>query len=575
MKVGLVYPPSLCRVNECFLLPGIALPAMADTLRRAGHAARFFDCDIRFHGTLRDPARRRDLALLSDPRAVPAFLRGQPAPGTARRLAAWQDAVMGLVPWEPCGLYQITLDDLIGDLNLAALIARGLKERFAAPVSVDYSRLGRRLLRDLLRRYPVFDYAIWGNAQGPLLRLAEHLEGRRAPLFRTLARAGTPAAAREGRAADPPGYGPDYSHPDYAGYPLAEYRVAPRDLLARYDIQPRLSRSLSKPGAGSGPELLVSYRFETTCRGACAFCDNDPARPSDRRGVARIVSDLLALRRLGATGIVFRNPSFNNDYRFADALCDAMIEARLGLPWSDYANLRELDERLLRKMRRAGAVRLDFGMETASNRLLRYIRKGITRQNAERYLRLSHKLGIWNQVNLIGGFPTETDTDVRETTEFLRRNSDCIDTYALNPFYLYPESPFYRQARRFGIRPLPPAPRPECLSADARAGYVTERFDEIGGLDWRQKDAQIRRSTQLLAQTIAQTSSFGAIDQEHLHLLMHLYRRLGHAQKGLIREIFLRCTRQFRPYHMPGFYQCDGYAKRNYTRLAGPRPQPE
>ncbi|MFA5139166.1 MAG: radical SAM protein [Elusimicrobiota bacterium] len=566
MKVGLVYPPSLCRDNECFPIPGLALPGTANALRRAGHEARFFDFDIRFHPVLRDPRRRRSLELLADRRKVPAYLRGELPPEQARAVRSVQKALLGLRPLEKCGLYDITLDYVVKDLNAAALIAQEIKRRFSAPVALDYSRMGRRILPGILRAYPVFDYAVWGNAQGPMLRLAQRLEGKAVPLVHTWARRGSEVVEHVGATEGLPHCGPGYCHQDFAGYPLEEYKVKARDLLRRYEGGPRFARAL-----GDAEQIIVPYRFETTCRGCCAFCDNDPAAPSDRKSPEETVDDLLTLKKLGVTGVFFRNPSFNNDYDFTSRLCDRMIEAGLGLQWSDYANLRSLDEQLLRKMRDAGAVRLDFGMETGSDRLFRYVRKGVTREKAERWLRCSHELGLWNQINVVGGLPTETDEDIRETVGFLRASARHVDTYAVNPFYLYREAPFYLEAGKFGLRPLPsPAGGEDYFSADARAGYVTERFDEIGGLAWAEKDAQIRRSARTVAETIAEVSSFGVIDQDHTHLLMYLYGRLGYGRKDLIRRIFKSCSRSFKPYHMPDFYRCRRYPKQDYVRVAQP-----
>jgi hypothetical protein len=215
-------------------------------------------------------------------------------------------------------------------------------------------------------------------------------------------------------------------------------------------------------------------------------------------------------------------------------------------------------------MREAGAVKLVFGLETASDRLLRYIRKGITRTRVERYLRLSHELGIWNHIELIGGLPTETDDDIRQTADFIRANAPHIDTYALNPLYLYRGAPFFREAAGFGIVPLPASAglQDHLRTENLLLGNLVERFDEAGGLPWRLKAEQIKRSTRVLAETIADVSSFGAIDQDHIHLLMFLYARLGHSRKGIIRGIFKRCTRSFRPYHASGSYTCTDFRRK-------------
>jgi hypothetical protein len=271
---------------------------------------------------------------------------------------------------------------------------------------------------------------------------------------------------------------------------------------------------------------------------------------------------MAALKAAGVTALYFINSNFNDNYAYADRLCDGMIKGRFGFLWSDCANLRRVDEALLGKMRRAGAIKLTFGMETGSPRMLRHIRKGTTVEKIERYLRASHGLGIINHIELIGGLPGETAADLELTEDFIRRNRDCVDIYSLNPFYLYAGSPFAKNAADFGIELLP---RP--AGGAARAGAFSERFNEIGGLKWKAKDRQIAESTRRLSEVINGVSSYGAIDYEHMHLRVLLYRKLGHRNKALISRIVALMTRSFKPYNVDGFIP-GGYFKHKWARTA-------
>ncbi|MDD5627456.1 MAG: radical SAM protein, partial [Elusimicrobia bacterium] len=371
MKVGLIYPPADRRHEECFPMPSISLAALADHLRRHGHQVRVYDADIRYQKSL----RRRpgaDFGILADAEAVPRFLRGRLSGAAAARLRRIQALLWEDLALEPCGLYGISLVDLMSNrfvLHSAALIAQAIRRRLGRPVVLGFQGISRSAYREILQRYPVFDYAVWSLGEAPLLRLVERLSGQDAALLQTLAR--TPRGIRE-HAGEPPAL--RCGGMDYRGYPLAPYRVSPAELLARYAPLPALAK-LQGLRRGSADQLIVMYRFDTSCKGRCAFCANDNTVPDNRNSSARIVADLRRLQARGVTGVYFTNANFNNDYREAERLCGMMSAAGLRLQWSDCVNFRELDERLLRRMRHAGAVRLAFGMETASPRLLRYIGK--------------------------------------------------------------------------------------------------------------------------------------------------------------------------------------------------------
>ncbi|MDD5656184.1 MAG: B12-binding domain-containing radical SAM protein [Elusimicrobia bacterium] len=556
MKIGLIYPPARSRGNECFLLPTQSLPALAGALRGAGHEAAIFDFDSSFWPRLLEPRSKTRFEILADPDKVPAYLRGELGAGETRRLDVIRKELACRPSLRRCDLYGISLNDLTVNnlflLNAAALIAREIKDRFpAAPVVAGGEIVSRAEYREILARYPVFDHAIWAAyGEEPFLRLIRRLNGENVGLLQTWLRVGPDIqehAAAQPRPACPPS--------DYAGYPLANYRVTPEALCARYAAAPRLLRSLTASPAGRRAQLIAPYIFEGTCPRRCAFCATGSSDYSNRKSIEVIVNDLLVLKKRGVTGFFFLNPNFNSDYDSASRLCDAMIEAGLNLPWSDSANLQHLDEALLRKMRRAGAVKLVFGMETFSRRLLKYIRKGISKERIERCLRLSHGLGIWNHIELISGLPTETGADVRETASFIRKLAPSIDAYSLNPFLLFRNSPFYREADAFGIRPHSGPPKGGMAS-------LSERFDEIGGPDWPRKEIQTRLATLRLAQTIDAVSSKTASDQDHIHLLMYLYGRLGHERKALIRKIFKQCTGRFKPYHSLVFFGRDSYASK-------------
>jgi hypothetical protein len=548
MKVGLIYPPADRRHEECFPMPGISLAALADFLKARRHQVRVYDADILFHSRLRPSHPGLDFSALTDQDAVLRFIQGRLSGAAAARLRLIQELFWSVLSPERCGLYGISLVDMMSNrfvLHSAALIAHSLKRRWKAPIVLGFQGISRSAYREILGRYPVFDYAVWCLGEVPLLRLAERLEGKDVSLVQTLSREG--GRVREHAAPLPHRR---CGGMDYAGYPLEHYRVSPDSILSRYGSLPARSRLRQGP-----PQLVVMHRFDTSCRAACAFCANDNSAPDARSATPRIVADLRRLRRRGVTGIYFTNANFNNDYREAERLCESMIRARLDLQWSDCVNFRELDDSLLEKMRRAGAVRLTFGMETASPRLLRYIRKGITRERLSRLLRRSHALGIWNHIELIGGLPTETAADLRQTTGFIRDLADAVDQYTVSPFTLYRQSPFFRQAPRFGLalRPGNAQEQWESSCADRKTGETSEAFDEVGGLSWERKRVQVRRSSRALASAIQSLAPHGAMNRDHTHLLFHLYRLLGHEQKPLIRRIFRAAAGRFRPYHMDRF----------------------
>lgn len=94
--------------------------------------------------------------------------------------------------------------------------------------------------------------------------------------------------------------------------------------------------------------------------------------------------------------------------------------------WKGAAIIREeMDNEFIKKMKLSGCVEIEFGIESASDKIRRLMRKPPDDINlVERVIRDTAKAGIGVRVNFMFGFPGETEGDFDETISFLKRNKD-------------------------------------------------------------------------------------------------------------------------------------------------------
>lgn len=154
----------------------------------------------------------------------------------------------------------------------------------------------------------------------------------------------------------------------------------------------------------------------------------------------------------------FNDHIINGDMESLEKFCDLVLEAKSKnvqsnynwekLCWRGAAVIRdEMDEEFIKKIKAAGCIELEYGVESASSRIRRLMRKlPYDISIIERVIRDTHKSGIGARVNFMFGFPGETEEDFEETLNFLRRNKEffaqvhpsetfcCIDpgTYLFN-----------------------------------------------------------------------------------------------------------------------------------------------
>jgi hypothetical protein len=112
--------------------------------------------------------------------------------------------------------------------------------------------------------------------------------------------------------------------------------------------------------------------------------------------------------------------------------------------------VRESDEFLLR-LRNAGFTELLIGVESGSDRILKMIHKGFTREQVLEANRKLAKAGISSKLSWMAGFPDETEEDFYQTVDLMlqlaRENPFCSLT-PLGIYTPYPGTELYELCRR-------------------------------------------------------------------------------------------------------------------------------
>jgi radical SAM superfamily enzyme YgiQ (UPF0313 family) len=159
------------------------------------------------------------------------------------------------------------------------------------------------------------------------------------------------------------------------------------------------------------------------CPAACTFCSNDvTGRKFRYRSAASVAAEVAELRdRYGLVGFSFFDDSFAVGRRRVRELCDAIAGTGAPVWWTCTAHPAHLDRDVLADMKRAGCAGIDIGMESADPAMLVRIGKGVTVERVVDVLGWAHDLGIHTVVNLMFGWPDETDAELDATIGFLDR----------------------------------------------------------------------------------------------------------------------------------------------------------
>jgi radical SAM superfamily enzyme YgiQ (UPF0313 family)/ribosomal protein S18 acetylase RimI-like enzyme len=115
---------------------------------------------------------------------------------------------------------------------------------------------------------------------------------------------------------------------------------------------------------------------------------------------------------------------------------------------------KDLDKDTLIKLHNSGLNMLLWGIESASDRILKLIKKGTTIDVIKKVLKDSHKAGIKNVAYILFGFPTETREEFWMTRDFLEENKEYIDLVSTSVFGLQKGSKIYEEPKSFGINKI-------------------------------------------------------------------------------------------------------------------------
>lgn len=146
--------------------------------------------------------------------------------------------------------------------------------------------------------------------------------------------------------------------------------------------------------------------------------------------------------------VIFVDDTFNLKKGRVLEFCEKKIKNNLNIIWSCNFEANIADEEMLRKMKQAGCWAIMIGGESGSDRILKFIQKGVSKKQLDYVSKLANKIGIVSRVSFILGFPGDTKESLQETLDFVKK-SDFHFPY----FQLYiplPGTKMFEQLNEYG-----------------------------------------------------------------------------------------------------------------------------
>jgi radical SAM superfamily enzyme YgiQ (UPF0313 family) len=333
-----------------------------------------------------------------------------------------------------------------GNVYGAFRIAQTIKRDFPSIVTVlggGYCNTELRALNEP-QVFHYFDFITLDAGERPLLALIEHVQRKRPPeeLVRTYTREGYVHFEEPDIAFS------DCGVPTYAGLPMDDY-------LSLLDMLNPMHRLWSD---GRWNKLTVAHGCYWK---KCSFCDVnlDYISRYDLANTDVLIERIESLvRETGQTGFHFVDEAAPP--KALKSLASALLRRKLDISW--WGNIRfekSFDAGLCRLLADSGCIAVTGGLEVASDRLLKLMKKGVSLGQVARVTRAFADAGILVHAYLMYGFPSQTTQDTVDALEYVRQlfAAGCIQSGFFHRFTCTVHSPVGKNPQQYGVTLNPPA----------------------------------------------------------------------------------------------------------------------
>lgn len=187
--------------------------------------------------------------------------------------------------------------------------------------------------------------------------------------------------------------------------------------------------------------------YLSTARGcpyACSFCSdrvlwNNKVR---RRTIESVINEIKYLKNnFNLNCIDITDGTFTYDRAYVESFCNALVESNLKIKWRCTARYSNIDESLLKCLKKANCKALYFGLESGSKKILDEYNKNTKIDDMINISKLVYESGIAVITSVLMGLPHETAEDIESTLNVMKKIKTHI--FDINSYVPLPGTALY------------------------------------------------------------------------------------------------------------------------------------
>lgn len=285
------------------------------------------------------------------------------------------------------------------------------------------------------------------------------------------------------------------------------------------------------------PDGLSGILSSRGCVHLCTYCNFSIMfnRTIRYHSVDRVISELELIYTNydpeTVEKVSIHDDIFSFDLERAKTICKKIIDREIRLPLSLATRADNCDEELIELMRDANVTLICFGLESASLKVLKNIKKS---PNPKRFLKQtknavkwSKKAGIKTAVSCIFGLPGEGLEEANKTLDFVRKLK--VDEYYHNLLFLFAGTELFETCQNYGLRVTH---SPRFLPYETHYAYNAEKVQLL-------YNAQLNKEIEAWKKMYSDLLTYGVRDDSYSYVIL---KKMPENAEGVCRWLHDLCV---------------------------------
>jgi len=229
-----------------------------------------------------------------------------------------------------------------------------------------------------------------------------------------------------------------HSNSDAVDYPdLSCYEYFPIDVY-RLNRTPTATRT----------DFCLPILSSRGCKWNCSFCYR-MRKGFHERSVFAIMEEIRYLHKTFRINYFdFEDELLMSSIKRTEIICEAISKLPFKIKWDCNGRLNFAKPEILKLMRSAGCEYVNYGIESLNQKILNQMGKGLTVDQIHTGVQNTLSVNLSPGLNLLWGFPQNSEADLWEEVEFLKKYCPGDELRTIRPVTPYPGCPLFEKAKK-------------------------------------------------------------------------------------------------------------------------------